>query len=72
MAAKKSSRVKKKRSRSIRMIDPEQSARFLEMAKTLEADDSAKRFEDAFSAVQAAAPAVIARTSRRKSSVSKK
>ena len=40
-----------KKKRSIRTKDPAQSARFLEMAKKLEADESGAAFERAMDAV---------------------
>lgn len=46
MAAKKP-KQKKKRSRSTRTTDPAQSARFLETAKKLEADESGEAFSRA-------------------------
>jgi hypothetical protein len=50
MAAKQKLKRKKKR-RSIRTTDPAQSARFLEMAKKLEADESGDRFHRALDIV---------------------
>lgn len=50
MAARKQS-PKPKKKRSIRTTDPAQSARFLEMAKKLEADESGGAFEQALDAV---------------------
>jgi hypothetical protein len=46
MPAKRPSR-KKKRSRNTRTTDPAQSARFLEMAKKLEVDESGEAFRRA-------------------------
>ena len=43
MAASKPNRKKRKR-KSTRTTDPEQSARFLEMAKKLEADETGEAF----------------------------
>ena len=51
MAAKKPSRVKKKSRKRTPTSDPEQSARFLEMAKKLEADESGNAFDQALSAI---------------------
>lgn len=69
MAANKSSNRKKRRSRSAQMSDPAQSARFLVMAKMVEAEESGEAFERAMDAVS---QPVIARTSRKKASESKK
>jgi hypothetical protein len=50
MAAKQKSKAKRKRS-GTRTTDPGQSARFLEMAKKLEADESGEAFERAMDVV---------------------
>ena len=50
MAAKQKSKSKKPRKR-IRTTDPAQSARFLEMAKKLEVDESGEAFSRALDAV---------------------
>jgi hypothetical protein len=50
MPASKPNR-KKKRSKRTRMTDPAQYARFLEMAKKLETDESGAAFERALEAV---------------------
>ena len=55
MTAKRKSKAKNK-SRPIQMTDPAQSARFLEMAKKLEVDESGEPFERAIGAIQASRP----------------
>lgn len=47
MPAKKPIRAKKRSRKRIPTSDPEQYARFLEMAKKLETDESGKAFESA-------------------------
>jgi hypothetical protein len=51
MAAKQKSKSKRKKRPSTRTTDPAQSARFLEMAKKLEADESGEAFERAMDVV---------------------
>ena len=49
MPAKKPTRTKKRSRKRTPTSDPEQYARFLEMAKKLEADESGEAFERAMS-----------------------
>jgi len=51
MPAKNQSRKKKRSQKRTRTTDPAQYARFLEMAKKLETDDSGAAFERALDAV---------------------
>jgi hypothetical protein len=51
MAAKQKSKSKRKKTPSTRTTDPAQSARFLEIAKKLEVDESGEAFERALDAV---------------------
>lgn len=51
MPAKKPNRKKKRSQKRTPTTDPGQYARFLEMAKKLEADESGAAFERAFDAV---------------------
>ena len=50
-ASKPTTRKKKRRSPGTRTTDPAQSARFLEMAKKLEVDESGAAFDRALDAV---------------------
>jgi hypothetical protein len=51
MPAKKPSRAKKRSRKRTPTSDPEQYARFLEMAKKLEADESGQAFDQALSSI---------------------
>ena len=51
------------------MTDPAQSARFLEMAKSLEADESGESFHDAFAAITGKTPGRLNRESKGQSDV---
>jgi hypothetical protein len=62
MSAKNPSRKKKRSPKRTPTTDPAQSARFLEMAKKLEVDESGEAFNRALSAaIQPSMPRVVSR-----------